>query len=133
MEYLKTLLHKNSFLTKFEQKEPKLAQTYFGGIFWNIMSLVFLAINLKWKLILLLILHHQSHICWYCTTITTNSSSWITFQDAGSQSSKKTQRMKLIFWLQINRKVSYKFIESLLVYLTRHAKSTQKKFTISLQ
>ena len=40
----------------------KWPQNRFFFIFWKILSLVFLENNLKWKLIRLLILHHQSHI-----------------------------------------------------------------------
>ena len=53
---------KNSFLPKFEQKKPKIAPKIgFFFIFWKILSLVF-PNNLKWKLIVFLIFHHQSHI-----------------------------------------------------------------------
>ena len=42
--------------------------------------------------------------------------------------------MKLIFCLQINTKVFYKFIVSLWMCVARHAQSTQNnKFAISLQ
>ena len=48
--------------------------------------------------------------------------------------SRKARTMKLIFHLQINTKIFYKLIVSLLVCIARHAKSTQNNnFIISLQ
>ena len=53
----------NSFLPKFGQKNrPKWPQNRVFWFFWKILSLVFLRNNLEWKLILLLIFQHQSHI-----------------------------------------------------------------------
>ena len=63
-------------LSKWTQKVPKEVFFYF---FWNILSLDLLGSNLKWKLILLLIFHHQSHI-WQ------NSGSQVMGQNAVSQS-----------------------------------------------
>ena len=48
--------------------------------------------------------------------------------------SRKAWGMKLIFWLQTNKKASYRLIQSLWVCLAIHVQSTQNnKFTISLQ
>ena len=89
------------------------------------MSLVFLEDNLKWKLILLLIFHHQSHI-WQ------NSSSRccqpIKLQDSlKCNISRKKWMMKFVFCIQINIKVLYKLILSFWVCATRHVQSTQNK------
>ena len=71
---------KNSFLPKFGSKVPKMApEIAFFGFFWKILSLVFLGNNLKWKVILLLMFLHQSHI-WQ------NSGSRVLGQNAVSQS-----------------------------------------------
>ena len=64
---------KNSFLPKFG------SEIAFFWIFWKILLLVFLGNNLKWKLILLLMFLHQSHI-WQ------NSGSRVLGQNAVSQS-----------------------------------------------
>ena len=53
---------KNSFLPKFGQKGRKIAPKVFFWSFWKILSLVSLGNNLKWKLILLLVFHHQCRI-----------------------------------------------------------------------
>ena len=53
------IFEKDSFLPKFGQKGPKIAPKVFFFIFKKVLSLVFLGNNLKWKLILLLIFHHQ--------------------------------------------------------------------------
>ena len=63
-------------LSKRAQNNPKIEFFWF---FEKILSLVFLVNNLKWKLILLLIFHHQSHTC-------QNSGSQIMGQNALSQS-----------------------------------------------
>ena len=62
--------------TKRDQNGPKIC---FFFIFWKILPLVFLGSNLEWKIILLLIFHHQSHI-WQ------NSGSRVMGQKAVSQS-----------------------------------------------
>ena len=54
----------------------------FFQAFWKILSSVFPRNNLKWKLILLLIFHYQSHI-WQ------NSDSWVLGQNAVHQSNCK--------------------------------------------
>ena len=45
---------------------------------------------------------------------------------------RKAWRMELIYCLQINLKVLYKLIVSLLVCMAEHAQSTHNKFTISI-
>ena len=90
------------------------------------MLLVFLVYNLKWKLILLLIFHHQSHI-WQ------NSSSRccqpIELQDSlKCNISRKNWMMEFVFCMQINIKVLYKLIPSFWVCATTHPQSTQNKF-----
>ena len=90
LEYLKrslfseqtSLFHGNSFLTKFEQKGPKLNRKKYFLNFLEKCSLVFLENNLKLKLILFLIFHHKSHI-WE------NSGSQVMEQNTDSQSSEK--------------------------------------------
>ena len=89
------------------------------------MSFFFLAFNLKWKLILLLIFHHLFHI-WQ------NSSSWccqpIKLQGSlKCNISRKKGMMKFVFCIQINIKVLCKVIQSFWVCATRHARSTQNK------
>ena len=85
MEYLKTghLFHENSFLTKCQQRVPKLAPKYiFWGFFENFV------VSFSWKyskikeLILLLIFHYQIHT-WK------KSGGRGTGQNADSQSSEK--------------------------------------------
>ena len=126
-----SLSHKKqlwSNLSKRSQIDPKV---FFlggggGGGGWKILSLVFLGINLKWKLILLLMFHHQSHI-WR------NSGSQVMGQKCWQPIFRKAWKMKFSFCLQINTKVFYKFIVSLFLGIAEHAQSTQTKFTISLQ
>ena len=89
------------------------------------LSLFFLVYNRKWKRILLLIFHHQSHI-WQ------NSSSRccqpIKLQDSlKCNISRKKWMMKFVFCIQINIKVLYKLILSFWVCATRHVQSTQNK------
>ena len=64
----------NSFFPKFGQNLPQMIKKCFWGVFWKILSLVFLGNNLK--VVLLLIFHHQSHI-WQ------NSGSWVMGWTAG--------------------------------------------------
>ena len=52
----------NSFLPKFWRKGPNMVPKQFFFIFWKILLLGFPKNNLKWKLILLLIFHYESHI-----------------------------------------------------------------------
>ena len=47
-------------------KGPKWSQIKVFWVFWKILSLIFLGNDLKWKLILWLIFHHQSHIWQNC-------------------------------------------------------------------
>ena len=79
LEYLKTdraLFSRKIYVyPNLGKKCPKQGSL----VFWKILSLVFLGNNLKWKLILLLIFQHQSHI-WQ------NSSSRVVDQNALSQS-----------------------------------------------
>ena len=68
LEYLKPdralLSRKIHFCPNLGKKGPKCPQkrVFFETFFWNILWLVILGNNLKWKLILLLIFHHQSLI-----------------------------------------------------------------------
>ena len=56
------LSKKVHFWPNLGQKDPKWPQNRVCLDFWKILSLGFLGNNLKWKLILLLMLHHQCHI-----------------------------------------------------------------------
>ena len=90
------------------------------------MSLIFVGNNAKWKLILLLMFHYQSHI-WQ------NSSSWccqpIKLQDSLKYNISRNKWIKeFVFCMEINIKVLYKLILTFWVCATRHAQSTQNKF-----
>ena len=96
-------------------------------ISWKILSLVFLKKNLKWKLILLLIFHYQSHI-WQ------NSGSRVMGQPnctiLSNVISQEKWMMKFIYNMQMNIEIFYKLILSCSMCVTRHAQITQnKKFT----
>ena len=73
---------KNNFYPNLSKEGPKWIQNRFFLIFWKILSSVFLWNNLQWKIILLLMFHHQSH-SWQ------NSGSPIVGQNAVSQSNCK--------------------------------------------
>ena len=89
------------------------------------MSLLFLVYNLKWKLILLLIFHHQSDI-WQNSSYQCCQS--IKLQDSlKCNISRKKWMMKCVFCIQINVKVLYKLIWSFWVYGTWHAQGSQNK------
>ena len=81
--YFKTdralFFRKIHFSPNLDKKGPKWPQKRFLWIFWKILSLIFLGNNLKWKLLLLLIFQHQSHI-WQ------NSGSSVLSQNAVRQS-----------------------------------------------
>ena len=84
-------------------------------IFWKSLLLVFPGNNLKWKLMLLVIFHKQS--CWPIKLLDSlkcniSSKKWI---------------MKFIYGMQINMKVFYKLIISVLVCVAKHAQSTKNK------
>ena len=130
MEYLQTdralFSRKIHFCPNLGKKGPKWPQNRFFWIFKKILSLVFLGNNLKRKLILLLMFHHQSHI-WR------NSSSWccqpIKLQDSlKCNISRKKWVIKFVFCMEINIKVLYKLILWFWVCSTRHVLSTQNKF-----
>ena len=55
------LSRKIHFCSNLDKKGPKWPQNRFFWIFWTIL-LLFPGNNLKWKRILSLIFHHQSHI-----------------------------------------------------------------------
>ena len=67
------------FCPNLGKKDSIWPQNRVFGIFWKNFSLVFLGINLKWKLILLLMFHYQSYI-WQ------NSGSRVMGQNAVNQS-----------------------------------------------
>ena len=122
-------MKRNLFCPNLGKKGLKWSQNSFFGIFWKILWLVFLENNLKWKLILLLIFHHQSNI-WQ------NSGSWVMGQNAISQSdcrilwnviSQEKWMRKYVFGMQINVEVFYKLILSFCMCATRHVQSTQSK------
>ena len=99
------------------------------------MSLVFPRNNTKWKLTLLLIFHHQSHI-WQ------NSGSWVMGQICCQPTklqyslefniSRKKSMMKFIFGMYINIEVFHKLTISFWVCIARYAQSTQNKKFASL-
>ena len=66
LEYLKTdrelFFRKIHFSSNLGKKDPKSPQNRSFWIFWKILSLVVPGNNLKWKLVLILISHHQPHI-----------------------------------------------------------------------
>ena len=91
------------------------------------MSLVFLGNNIKWKLILLLIFHHQSHI-WQNpgSRVWTKCCQPIILHDClRCNISRKKWMMNFIFGMQINLEVFYKLIQRFWVCVTRH---THNKF-----
>ena len=130
MEYLKTGRALFSMKIHFWPIWAKRAQIGPKIIFLNFLSLLkilksFLGNNLKWKLILLLIFHHQSHV-WK------NSGPRFMGQSAVNQSSEKHDKVDFLR-LQIKTNVFNKLIVSLWVCIARHVKSTQNNFTIFLQ
>ena len=121
-------MKRNLFYPNLGKKGPKWSQNRFFWIFWKILWLVFLGNNLKWKLILLLIFHHQSNI-WQ------NSDPWVMGQNAISQSdcriiwnviSQEKWMMKYVFGMRINNEVFYKLILSFCMCATRHVQSNPK-------
>ena len=112
------------FRPNLGKKDPKWPQNKVFWVFWKILSLVFLGNNLKWKLILLLIIHHQSNI-WQNGP---NSCQPIKLQDSlRCNISEKKQVRKFIIGMQINIKVFLKLILSFWVCASRHAQSNQNK------
>ena len=70
LEYLKTgrayFSRKIHFCQSVGKKDPKWLWNRVLGIFWKILSLVLLASNLKWKLMLLFLFHQQAHMWQIC-------------------------------------------------------------------
>ena len=89
------------------------------------MSFFFLVCDLKWKIILLLIFHHQSYI-WQ--NYSSPCCQPIKLQDSlKCNTLRKKWMIKFVFCIQINIKLLYKFMRSFWVCATRHAQSTQNK------
>ena len=117
------------FCPNLSKKGTKWSQNSVLRIFWKILSLVFIGNNLKWKLILLLIFHCQSHI-WQ------NSGSPVIGQNAFSQLqdslkfniSRKKWTINFTFGMQISIEVFHKLIPSVWLCVTRHVQSPQNKF-----
>ena len=120
--YLKPFFHENSFLTKFEQKGPKFAPKDFFFDFLKNLKIYFKSFfgnNLKWKLVLLLLFLHQSHIASNCFLRYYHFKCvWPGMSKLPKITSllflcnilKKTWLMKLIFCMQASMKACYKLI-----------------------
>ena len=104
LKKLKELFFPGKFIfakiwVKRAQNGPKIGSFW---IFKKILSLVLFG-NIKWKLILQLIFHHQSHILqnsssWYCQPVKLQNS-------LKCNVSRKKWMMKFVFCRQINIKV----------------------------
>ena len=135
MEYLQTVRvlfsRKNLVMPKLWAKRAQnWQQKRIFWIFWKILSLVIPGNNLKWKLILLLTFHHQSHICQFWLSCYGPKCCWpIKLQD----SLKCNVSIKKWMINCINRyadkpEVIYKLILLFWVWIVRHAQSTQNMF-----
>ena len=101
LQYLRTgitFFSRRIHFPTFVQKGPKLPQNRVFWTIWKILPLIFPGNNLKWKLILLLIFHNQSHI--WQNSVEFRAKMLLANQIAGffKMISRKKWLMKFIFW-----------------------------------